>query len=71
MVIMNGAGDGNRTHVCSLEGCRSTIELHPHLTAAVERIIPPSLRMSIRRISKYLIAPSNQPWGNSVPNFIL
>ena|GEM_PF-4167562 len=25
----NGAGDGNRTHVCSLEGCRSTIELHP------------------------------------------
>src|SRR6516162_2726878 len=24
-----GAGDGNRTHVCSLEGCRSTIELHP------------------------------------------
>ena len=24
-----GAGDGNRTHVCSLEGCRSTIELRP------------------------------------------
>ena len=24
-----GAGDENRTHVSSLEGCRSTIELHP------------------------------------------
>ena len=26
-----GAGDGNRTHVTSLEGWNSTIELHPHL----------------------------------------
>ena len=25
------ASDENRTHVCSLEGCRSTIELHSHL----------------------------------------
>ena len=25
------AGDGNRTHVSSLEGWCSTIELHPHL----------------------------------------
>src|SRR6266478_9576135 len=25
-----GAGEGNRTLVISLEGCRSTIELHPH-----------------------------------------
>ena len=24
-----GAGDGNRTHVASLEGWSSTIELHP------------------------------------------
>ena len=24
-----GAGSGNRTRVYSLEGCRSTIELHP------------------------------------------
>ena len=24
-----GAGDGNRTHVASLEGWNSTIELHP------------------------------------------
>ncbi len=27
---MDGAGDGNRTHVASLEGWNSTIELHPH-----------------------------------------
>ena len=26
----NGAGEGNRTLVTSLEGWRSTIELHPH-----------------------------------------
>ena len=26
----HGAGDGNRTHVASLEGWNSTIELHPH-----------------------------------------
>ena len=25
------AGDGNRTHVSSLEGWCSTIELHPHV----------------------------------------
>ena len=25
-----GADDGNRTHVTSLEGWNSTIELHPH-----------------------------------------
>ena len=25
------AGDGNRTHVSSLEACCSTIELHPHI----------------------------------------
>ena len=27
----NGAGEGNRTLVTSLEGWRSTIELHPHI----------------------------------------
>jgi hypothetical protein len=26
----NGAGDGNRTHVASLEGWNFTIKLHPH-----------------------------------------
>ncbi len=28
-----GAGDGNRTHVISLEGWSSTIELHPQITS--------------------------------------
>ena len=32
-----GAGDGNRTHVTSLEGWSSTIELHPH-SGAVDEI---------------------------------
>ena len=27
--VFHGAGDGNRTHVTSLEGWGSTIELHP------------------------------------------
>ena len=31
VLTKNGAGDGNRTHVASLEGWSSTIELHPHL----------------------------------------
>ena len=29
--LQAGAGDGNRTHVTSLEGWGSTIELHPHV----------------------------------------
>ena len=33
--ICVGAGDGNRTHVTSLEGWNSTIELHPHLTTLI------------------------------------
>ena len=32
------AGDGNRTHVSSLEGWCSTIELHPHVTNRGDRI---------------------------------
>ena len=31
MTAIFGAGDGNRTHVISLEGWSSTIELHPHI----------------------------------------
>ena len=30
-IISGRAGDGNRTHVSSLEGWCSTIELHPHV----------------------------------------
>jgi hypothetical protein len=32
-----GAGDGNRTHVCSLGSCRSTIELRPREDAYILR----------------------------------
>ena len=32
------AGDGNRTHVSSLEGWCSTIELHPHLQCMIYNI---------------------------------
>ena len=31
----DGAGEGNRTLVFSLEGCCSTIELHPRLTQRI------------------------------------
>jgi hypothetical protein len=41
-----GAGRGNRTLVCSLEGCRSTIELHPHRTP---QILLRNLALSIRQ----------------------
>jgi|SRR5580658_4297139 hypothetical protein len=34
MVEKIGAGEGNRTLVISLEGCCSTIELHPRLARA-------------------------------------
>ena len=30
--LLNGADDGNRTHVVSLEGWGSTIKLHPHMS---------------------------------------
>jgi hypothetical protein len=37
-VIENvGAGEGNRTLVFSLEGCCSTIELHPRATDQLSR----------------------------------
>src|SRR5688500_3450775 len=33
LIISVGAGEGNRTLVCSLGSCRSTIELHPRRVA--------------------------------------
>lgn len=33
--LSHKAGDGNRTHVSSLEGWCSTIELHPHILKAL------------------------------------
>jgi hypothetical protein len=32
--ILRRAGEGNRTLVCSLGSCRSTIELHPHVSCS-------------------------------------
>ena len=37
--IIFGAGDGNRTHVASLEGWNSTIELHPQILLELARRI--------------------------------
>ena len=34
------AGDGNRTHVSSLEGWCSTIELHPHIAVLASHLYP-------------------------------
>ena len=34
-----GAGEGNRTLVCSLEDCRSTIELRPPPMCALQTIL--------------------------------
>src|SRR5258708_35901610 len=36
-VVGTGAGEGNRTLVFSLEGCCSTIELHPRATDQLSR----------------------------------
>ena len=46
--LKNGAGSGNRTRVCSLEGCRSTIELHPHFNPKYTInpfLVAPALRL--------------------------
>ena len=39
-IAMRRAGDGNRTHVSSLEGWCSTIELHPHIIIGVTGFEP-------------------------------
>src|SRR5713226_1400569 len=43
-----GAGDGNRTHVASLEGWWSTIELHPPGTPPLPPALPNYTRHSAR-----------------------
>lgn len=39
LVNMYGAGDGNRTHNNSLEGCGFTTKLHPHFVEFLLTII--------------------------------
>src|SRR5690348_8057634 len=47
-----GAGDGDRTHVASLEGWSSTIELHPLCAAATEADLVVSTRPIFTRPSR-------------------
>ena len=59
----DGAGEGNRTLVFSLEGCCSTIELHPRSADQLsrrasglnrhQRIGPP-----VRRVAQAVVVPS-------------
>ena len=44
------AGDGNRTHVSSLEGWCSTIELHPHVSLFF--CVPQDKNYNITRLHK-------------------
>ena len=44
--MLDGAGDGNRTRVSSLEGWCSTIELHPQI---------PDLELFSQRILPYIL----------------
>src|SRR5271167_2241837 len=43
-----GAGDGNRTHIASLEGWSSTIELHPHSAHQRDPLPLPDLVPTLR-----------------------
>ena len=47
-----GAGDGNRTHIYSLEGCHSTTELHPQTSEVRDDVLiyQSGARPSIRGI---------------------
>ena len=58
--IMVGAGDGNRTHVISLEGWSSTIELHPHfmITAHPEESL--KTRLAIIQHEYNLVYPNHK-----------
>ena len=72
----NGAGDGNRTHVCSLGSCRSAIELRPlgcsmiAGAAIISRPIRPIIRLKMFRQFQTLLLiiaaealPVNHIWG--------
>ena len=53
----NGAGDGNRTHVASLEGWNSAIELHPHIFYQIQS------PFSIPDVGKKFKPFFSFPWG--------
>ena len=66
--IFIGAGDGNRTHVASLEGWNSTIELHPRMgdDGAVDETRTRDLhlgKVALYQLSYYRMVP----WGGVEP----
>ena len=54
----NGAGDGNRTRVVSLEGWSSTIELHLQIIMADQTGIEPAISsVTGRHVNRYTTGP--------------
>src|SRR6185503_15602551 len=54
-----GAGEGNRTLVFSLEGCCSTIELHPRCPITYHAASPPST--ALRQCRRIVSKPRSRP----------
>lgn len=54
----HGADEGNRTPVCSLGSCRSTIELHPHSAWAAYSAPPPCVQCLTGRAGNYSASTS-------------
>ena len=54
------AGDGNRTHVSSLEGWCSTIELHPHIYEAVDAFVSLHVVFRLLRMPRAGIEPATR-----------
>ena len=67
---MQRAGDGNRTHVSSLEGWCSTIELHPHIryviTILTNRCYHTTEEPESQRKMQPFVAPFVSPRGKVV-----
>ena len=51
----NGAGDGNRTHLTSLEGWDSTNELHPHIKLFLQDHSNSSTQSSVTEVFRCLL----------------
>ena len=68
--LFNGAGDENRTHVCSLEGCRSTIELHSHLfrsgVSEGNRTLDPLIKSQLLYHLSYRDISGIYGWGGEI-----
>ena len=64
----NKAGDGNRTHVSSLEGWCSTIELHPRINCFLRFILYQNRSQSFQALRKRVmgIEPTYPAWKAGV-----